>query len=494
MSRLGPATWRRLAAGGFVTAVLLIDAWVALRHPDSHGDTAGLVIGSQKILDCLHHHVFTSCETWRGGHPDPRGGMAYVGPWPLLQYLPAIALRELGVSRLATLHVLIVANAVALSAMVGLVAITLRRSASVSWIPVMVATLIVGPLLWYGTTAFGEALASAVIVAAIAAVLLRARPALVGALVAVASTTKETNAVFVLVLVVVCVLAHNARRPDDKAASRRLLAGAAIGALAGAGANSAFNVLRFGSIRNTTYLQASQHAPNSAVVGKSFAALWVAPNGGLLWFWPSSLAVLALIGAGAIWTLRRSAWNWSVVAPLLVTAILIIEVAGVSTWYSPFGWHSWGPRLLLALMPALLLIACVFAGDRATHLLHRFLAGRWLWPAAFVTIAMGLANATVLFEPSYAPRFFGDPHCANAHIGTNPAAYYRCFDYLAWRKQPFLLRMGLDGFHTAGGKLIAFVFATAVILLLRAARTDARRSLGPSTSPHGTVLPAPTSA
>ena len=481
MSRWGAATWERLAAGGFVTAVLLIDAWVTLRHPNSHGDTAGLVIGSQKILDCLHHHVFTSCDTWAGGHPDPRGGTANVGPWPLLQYIPAVALRGLGVSRLATLHILIVANAVALFAVVGLVAITLRRAAATSWIPVMVVTLIVGPLLWYGTTAFGEALASAVIVAAIAAVLLRARPALVGALVAVASTTKETNAFFVFALVLVCVLAHNVRRPDDRAASRRLLAGAAIGAFAGVAANSAFNVLRFGSIRNTTYLQASQHAPNSAVVGKAFAALWVAPNGGLLWFWPGSLAVLALACAGAIWTVRRSAWSWSVLAPLFVAALLIVEVAGLSTWYSPFGWFSWGPRLLLALMPAMLLIACAFAGDRATQVLRRFLAGRWLWPAALLTIAMGVANATVLFEPSYTNRFFGDPHCTNAHVGTNPAAYYRCFDYLAWQKQPFLLRMGLDGFHTGGGKLIAFVFAAAVILLLRLARADAYRSLAAET-------------
>ena len=57
----------------------------------------------------------------------------------------------------------------------------------------------------------------------------------------------------------------------------------------------------------------------------------------------------------------------------------------------------------------------------------------------------------------------------------------RCFDYLAWSKRPLILRDGLEGLSSTGGRVFAFVFAAAVVSLLLAARLRAQTiATGPS--------------
>ena len=475
MSRASAGTYEKRAAVVLVAAVLLVDTWVALAHPLLGGDTAHLVVGAQKVVDCVHHGVFTHCDTWVGDRSVAKSG---VGPWPLLQYIPAVVMRWLGLSHDGTLRVLVVGNALALWALFGLVWITLRRTGAAAWVPPLIVALLASPLLWYGTAAFGEPLAAAIVVGAIAAVLLRGRPVLVGALIALAGTTKETNPAFVVALAVVCVLAHAATGPGDRAGSRRLLVAVVVGTIAGAAANAAFNIFRFGTVRNTIYLRSFDRAPNAAVVTRAFLGQWVAPNSGLLWFWPCALAIVGLTVTGAVWTLRRGGRSWATVAPVLVAVLLVVDVLALATWYSPFGWIAWGPRLVLPLLPAMLLISCVFAGDRATYVLHRFMAGPWLWPAAVVVAAIGLPQAVVLFHARATSQFFGpDPHCVGAHITQNPSRYYRCFDFTAWQKRPFLLQRGLEGLGVFGGWIVGVLFVGAVVMVLQTGRTNARRAL-----------------
>ncbi|MDQ1512030.1 MAG: hypothetical protein QOG50_3874 [Actinomycetota bacterium] len=466
-----------------VVAVLLIDLWVALRHPFFYGDSKHVVIGAQKIVDCFHQEVFTHCDKWAGGQAGPHGGVAPVGAWPLLQYVPAVALRWLGLGPSATLRVLIVIDALALWVMSGLLWITVRRTGATAWAPLLAVAMLASPLLWYGVAAFGEALAAAIVVAAIAAALLRGPPVLVGGLVALASIAKETNPAFVLALVVICVVAQTTRRPEAKPASRRLLVAAVVGAILGVAANAAFNVVRFGSVRNTIYLAPFKRTHDAAVVARAFAAQWVAPNGGLLWFWPCSIAIVGLTVAGAIWTLQRTGASWRTAAPLLVAGVSIVYVVGLSTWYSPFGWFAWGPRLMVPLVPAMLLMCCVLASERATYVLHRFMAGRALWPAALPVIALGGAEVAVLFQPSVMSDFFGlSRGCVIPIVARNPHAYYRCFDFHAWQKRPFLLQRGLEGFGAFGGRVILLAFVGAVIMLLKTGRTNAQRAL--ALEPH----------
>ena len=478
------ATFERRAALVLVVALLLIDLGVALRHPFLHGDSSRVVIGAQKLVDCFDHRVLTHCDKWVGGPASATGRVARVGPWPLLQYVPAVVLRALGFSHDETLRALILANALALPVLYYLLWITFRRTRASAWAPLLAVAMLASPLWWYGVAAFGEALDATIVVAAVAAVLLRGPPALVGALVALASIAKETNPPFVLALVVICLVAQTARRPEEKAASRRLLIAAVVGAILGVAANAAFNVVRFGSVRNTIYLQSFEHTYDAAIVARAFAAQWVAPNGGLLWFWPCSIAIVGLTVSGAIWTLRRTGVSWKTATPLLVAGVLIVYVVGLSTWYSPFGWFAWGPRLMLPLLPAMLLICSVLASERATYVLQRFMAGRAFWPAALLVIAIGVPEVTVLFQAHVMGRFFAaGPGCVIPVVARNAHEYYRCFNFHAWQKRPFMLQRGLEGFGPVGGRVTVLAFVAAVIMLLKTGRTSAQRTLAlvPST-------------
>jgi hypothetical protein len=465
-----------LIAAVLAAFVLVVDLWVAARHPYNSTDTTHLVVGAQRAVDCLRHHVFVHCDGWADPRDVPTGVATHVGPWPLLQYIPAVVLDALGVSQTATVQMLVITNALALWALFLMAYVTVRRFAP-AWVPIVFVALLASPLLWYGTTSFGEEIGAAIVVGVVAAILMGARPVLVGTLVAFASMTKETNFIFVAALAVVCVVAQTESR-REKTGSRRLLGAVIAGVLIGVLANTAFNVFRFGSVRNVAYLHSYERAPNAVVAVKSFAALWVAPNGGVTWFWPCSLAVIGLSGAGSIWTLRRSGRSWNAVVPAAVAGVLIVNVAAVSTWYSPFGWVAWGPRLLLTILPATVLMAAAFAGARATDVLQRILAGRLFWPVASTTILSGVPEVGVLFERRVTTLFFAsNSHCVNASVTASVSRYYRCFDYSAWQKRPFLLQRGLEGLGDVGSRLVALAFVGAMITALAVARVNARRSL-----------------
>jgi len=80
--------------------------------------------------------------------------------------------------------------------------------------------------------------------------------------------------------------------------------------------------------------------------------------------------------------------------------------------------------------------------------------------------------------------------CVIPTVARDPHAYYRCFDFHAWRKTPLMLQDGLKGIGSLGGGVSALVFAGAVIVVLSAGRTNAKRALvgGPAASP---TTPAP---
>ncbi len=470
--------WVEVAAFCLVAVTLAATLRVALANPVLQGDTNGVVIGAQHAVDCLGHGVFTHCHTWTATKTpglSPRETGAYVGPWPVMQYITAVPLRWFGVSQEQTLRTLIVLDALALGVLFAVAWITVRRLCAAVWAPTLAAVLLTGPLLWYGTSAFGEALGATLVVCAVSAVLLHARPWIVATLVAAASLTKETNPAFLAVLIALCLLLELGSTPAPRW-TRRILP-SAIGVVAGVIVNSAFNVFRFGSVRNTIYLEPSLHVPDSGIAARAFVEQWFAPNGGILWFWPAAVALLGLTAVGSIRGLRRAPRSWAQVVPLGVVALLVVEIVGLATWFSPFGWYAWGPRLTLTLLPAMLLIACVAGNGHATSMLRRALASRVFWIGAILMVLAGLPQSAVVYQPHAVAQFFGsvDAECpSDAHIGSNPDAYYRCTSFIAWHRRPYLLERGLDGLDHRGGRLIVAAGAGATIALLLAARARAR--------------------
>jgi hypothetical protein len=343
------------------------------------------------------------------------------------------------------------------------------------WAPVVTVAIIASPLLFYARLALGEELSAAMILAVVVAVVLRAKLWVILLLVVLACIAKETNPPFIFALAAICTFARtNARELLRRRQLIVIVAGAVIGFVC----NSAFNVLRFGTISNAVYTQASLRTTNPGVVVRLFAALGFSPNGGLVWFWPAAPLLVVTI---AITAIRRGRLTWRSVAAPIVLLILLGQLAGLSTWFSPFGWFAWGPRLSLPFMPALIVAACVLGSGHATRFVARVLAGVWIVPTALVVVALGLPEAVVLFHGLAISQFFapvaGKP-CTTQSVAVNPGHYYQCLERTAWTKHPWMLQLAMRGLDSAGGWFVAVAFVGAVLSMLYLARLMAKAELG----------------
>ncbi|MDQ1457916.1 MAG: hypothetical protein QOH28_3536 [Actinomycetota bacterium] len=460
----------RTAALVFVAGIFAAILAVGLRAPSVHGDSANVARGAAGALECLRHGRFTHCDGFVVHHPAGDSIVA-VSPFPMLQYVPAAALQAFGVSTESTLRVFVILNLVSLIAIAALAGYTLRRLARPLWVPVVGVSLLASPLLWYARVPFGEELAAAVILAAIAAVLLDARLLIVGALVATACITKETNPPFVFALGTICVLARtNAKDPLRR---QRLIA-ITVGTIVGVALNAGFNVFRYGTPRNIDYVRASLYVPNPNVFARLFLAQWFSPNGGLAWFWPLAPGIVLAIAAASL--RRRGPTNRPRAAAPAVAVLLIAQIALLATWWAPFGWYAWGPRLVIPLLPALLVVACVVATADATRIAARFLSSRWLLLAAAAVIVIGLPQAVVLRHGLAVSQFFARSQCPRTgSVIVAPSAYYKCLEWTAWSKRPWILQLGMHGLSSTQGWLVAIAFGGATASLLYLARCAARR-------------------
>lgn len=448
--------------------------WRSAFSATMQGDTRDVVRGAQGVVDCVREHRFTGCDAH---HP--------VGYRALLQYIPAIPLRAIGLSEDATLHVLIVLNGVALAATVVGVWIGAARNRRV-WAPVLAAVVMTGPLLWYATVAFSEALGAAALVFAVLAVLTRKHPGVVAAAVALACLGKETNFPFVVALAALCLFAV------PRAALARAALGIAVGVAAGILVTVAFDYFRYASLLNTVEFKSIYQVHDHAVQANFFTALWVAPNAGIAWFWPSALAVLLLTAwaTGRPWR-RPGPEGWRARAGWAVLALLTLDFVGLARWYAPFGWIAWGPRLTLPLVPAMVLVAAVVSGPRPEAVLVRLLHSRWVWLVTAAGAALALPNVGVGWaQRAFAAFFTPVPACGSPHLEVSTSGYYCTTLRATWRRSPVLWHV-LDGLREPGGLFLALCVVGSVFGLVVLARRlsanhpalDQTAHAGPSASP-----------
>lgn len=442
------------------------------------GDTNNLVAESRVLMDCVNQHVFRACRF------DATLGRSRVGPYPLLQYLPAVAMRGLGLRSSQVLRGLAWLNFGAFVATLGMLGSIAARARQRLWGPLLLVLATSGPLWFYATTGFGEMLAGALVLAMVLACLHR-RPVLIGGLALVACLGKETLPPFVLAL----GLFAGRRDEDGWLPPRRVLVPLVIGVLGGTALSLGFNVFRYGTVRNVRYLQPQFRVAGAGRVSRNILALLAAPGGGLALYWPAmALLLVGLVTVGVIALRGGRPVLAGRVAALL--AVLAAYTIGLAQWWAPLGWIAWGPRLFVPLIPALAVVTVHIGGRELAALLCRTL----VHPVAFVAIvAVSLIGAfpevgaawspgpavTVLRTPDNVCPTFGAP-------GSD--LYWRCFDRRAWRLDPTPLRTA-----TAHVDAITWVVRATtlggLVLLLIAARSEAAdgHAMTATMSPEPTV-------
>lgn len=406
---------------GAVAGVLLVGALVKYRFIE--GDTHVMLDTLDGVLRCVSEGRWVRCDE--------------AGKWPIFQYAPSVLLRGLGMSRERVGDVL---ACVSIAAFVGLLAITWRTLASRSRPVAIVALLVLGSglFLHYANRSFGEMVAAFFAVALAASWLRRRGVGLVALLAFLTSLTKETAFPFIALLGVTCVLAQ--RTPGQSWGSllreeRGRLVGTALAVALGVAVSAGFNFFRFGVPYNAAYLEEAAMAPPVSFQLEFFAALWLAPNAGLLFFWP--LLVLTLVALPvAVWRRRRrsgTAVDW---LPLGVLAVmLVLLTAFLARWWAPFGWWAWGSRLILPWMPAVLLMALFIYAEDAEALVRPLMASRGRIVALAVVVSLlVLPHVSSIFLSNDVIRtaFASRGVCLTPDTPARYAEFFPCLRETAW--------------------------------------------------------------
>ena len=399
-------------------------------------DTHQLVLQSAALRLCLATGALGACEG--------------AGHFPLFQHLPAFPLVALGYQPMEVLRILAIAS---FASFVGLLVVgwqTLRasRGARALWLVVLGS----GPLLYYAQSSYGESLAAFLLAAAVASCWSRLSAPGMAALFALAGITKEFAPPVLMALGIIAIFWGQVPRTHVGGRLRAV----AIGSLIAVAANASFNLIRFGVPYNQILLGPTIPLVPLAERPSFFFGLWFSPNGGLLFFWASFVAVLVSVVVQDWRSLVAKAPAYWVVC------VLAVLTFGLSGWWAPFGWIAWGPRLLLPWIPACLLILL------RAHPSEALVLGR-LRMGAHVAIVMilalaGLSQFSALYGLELIHSIFGlAPGCPS--IPTDPVNqaeyYFHCMRYYVWEPRIPLGRLLASGLQPP-----ATPFALAYLLAL----------------------------
>ena len=441
-------------------SVFLVVAWIAM--PWVSGDTPFVLDGSNAFLNCLHNHDYSACGYT--GKLNYWGLMTSVGDWPLLQHVPDLLSIGLGADgHAARTRILELLSVAAVVGAVVLAWIALNRAGQRAWFWAFMAVVLSSPLVWYARTTAGEALATGLLVAFVAATVIPAHPALVGLAAIGAAWTKETSYPFLVALGIVGLVL--ARRRTGTSIRPHLIWGA-VGLALGVLAASLFNIVRYGKVVSPNFFESELHTPGVARKLEYAVGVLVSPSGGMFVFWPAA-SVLVLVAC--IVALRGRA---DPRPALVILAVILGLTLGFASWWTPFGWSAIGPRLALPWGLPLLLLALVAYGGAMRPFAMRLLVSPWSVLAIFaVVLTFSLPNIGTMWRPNATGAFFQQqqPPCDAPWRG-GVEKWNRCQHEQMWFDRPMPL-YGLHGVKSPGGAVTTGFIAAALLgclVLLRA--------------------------
>jgi hypothetical protein len=457
------------AAAALGSFLFLVIVWLA--RPFVGGDTPFVLDGTNAFFNCMKAHDYNACGFT--GELNYWGLMSPIGWWPLLQHIPdAITIGLGGDGHAARTRVLATLSVVGVVATVGLGWLVLRRVGQPRWFWGFLFIVLSSPILAYGHQTAGEMLAMGLLVALVAATVLRAPPPVVALAALGACLTKETSYPFVAGLGFLGLVL--ARRRTGEPILRQALWGAA-GMVVAITAASLFNLVRFGSVLNTNYLDDKLLTPGVARTFDYALAVFFSPSGGLYFSWPAASVLLAV---GCLVPLLVAPFTsvYTRSALVVIGAIAALTV-GFASWWTPFGWSGYGPRLQLPWIPPLALLVLVAYGERLWQLTQRLLASAWRAVLVFaVAFACALPHIGLLWDFGSLSGYFEqeEPQCEAPWRG-GVQKWHRCQHRLLWEHRPMPLYT-IEGVGTFGGAATAALVAVGLlgcVVLLRGEPPDA---------------------
>ena len=250
---------------------------------------------------------------------------------------------------------------------------------------------------------------------------------------------KDTNALIVgLGLAVAGIQAWRGKRSYSTAWS--LLAAL----IAGVAFSMTYNFIKYGSVLPVDYLE--EHAgtsPAPAKILEFFAATYFSPNGGVIVFWTGAVV-------GLLCLLRAFNLAVSRIGATVSVVVVLIYSAFLAAWWAPFGWDTWGDRLMIPVMLALVICLTTTASGRdvGQSTTSAYNVARVIRTGAIaIVVLLSLhytfvsyyAKPDVVFRTS----LFGGPRCQQMlrDLSANPSmglAFFRTDSYYACARERFM--------------------------------------------------------
>ena len=430
----------RMRSHVFVVSVAVVAAATSARAliwPGFDSDTMGLVWALSDLMRCIQESSDASCE-----------GVSY---FSLLQHIPALAAYSVtsGLGRI--MRFLVLTNLVAVAAMTvaGFIVLYRREKAmGYVWLLAMVSS----PMLYFATRSFSEGLAALAVAGLCMTVLVGGHPAAVGGLAFAAGLSKESAPAFAAVLGAAALVNRRATAPRGINPTAVALG---VGLGLSVMANVAFNVMRYGTWANEFYSTDSLRVQDAATSAQFAIAAFVSPSGGILFYWPVLTLLMVITVAAAD---RRP-------GPYLVPLALVAYAVALSTWHAPFGWITWGNRLLLPWLPALCFLLLYSSQAPIRRGLQSLSSRPWLPLIAGGTLAAAsIPQCLVLLDPTWMLDVFRPvPGCETMPSATNIAFYYQCMDRYLWPSVPTIARMFSNWTLTATASVVVFFYAAIFV-------------------------------
>ena len=392
----------------FYTSVFMILLIAFISLPFGTGDTAELVLSSQRMRECLNSGIFFSCtEMERFG---------------LSPHLISIVL----LSIFNDINSAITAWSL-LNFLLFMYLIYKLNADYADRKYFLIGTIVFSPLTAYAVYSYTEM--SFIVLSFILLMNIKNERYWLSLLLGMFLSGYKESAILIVLPLTLAVILSNKNKLILK--DYLLIASPVVGF----SSVSLFNYFKYGEFINSGY-QSAERVKELNLQISNFLGIWLSPSGGIIGFFWISIILLLFINLKSI--LKINKYRKSL---YLILFTIAINALLLTNWYAPYGWVTWGPRLFMPVVVLGLLSTIIIRGGTVisnskslhiTHLLFSYLSSSALIGFLINSDAFRFWLTNVIFKADVCPRLFD--------WGTEREPYINCFLNMSWNLNslPFL--------------------------------------------------------
>ena len=413
---------------GAVLVFGVILLWpLAVAFPINGGDALWVAQSSRALVACAREDVWSKCPgTYQFG-------------W--IQHIPGIFLAWKGLSDDSIVLILTLINFVSFVWLIVKVCKVFGTITEINW--AILSVLLLGPLYAFSVYSFSEMLTGVLLAAFAFSIFEKRSLLLISTLTLIICSSRET-AVSLTIPIALAILLIVEK--DVRQIVRKILIILSI-SVAGLVSVFLFNYWKYGSISNAHYTDPIRRVPGVELKAKNFFAIWISPSGGVLPFW--SLGGLLVVSIPIFVLLKKRTDIRQKLAASILLLFLIMQTGLLASWYAPFGWVTWGPRLILPIVMGTLIVEFLLFSIDIQRIIdwfrYRFIA---VMALGLVTFTSAVSNLGFILDRSATLAWFTPPllpSCPQtANIEIDPNYYWSCaLNFAPWQLGRTVWDMGL---------------------------------------------------